>query len=160
MLPSNILIILIIESNNIQYVDDVQIQLCAKVKAMWNDEVLLMINGWGFHVSSFLQTTTLHHSLRSSSWWWSRRTSTGTLCSRCGTCTSSLSRPAWVSWPGAAAEQPFLHFWFPQWFSILNQSINVLFKVQSHHQNGLRALLRKDINTLIKPWKWSQNTSG
>ena len=28
----------------------------------------------------------------------------------------------------------------------INQSINLLFKVQSHHRNGLRALLGKDIN--------------
>ena len=42
----------------------------------------------------------------------------------------------------------------------INQSINVLFKVQSHHRNGLRALLGKDINTLIKPSKWSHNISG
>ena len=40
------------------------------------------------------------------------------------------------------------------------QSINVLFKVQSHCRNGLRALLGKDINTLIKPSKWSHNISG
>ena len=33
---------------------------------------------------------------------------------------------------------------------ILFQSINVLFKVQSHHQNGLRTLLDNDIWTIIK----------
>ena len=33
--------------------------------------------------------------------------------------------------------------------SRINQSINVLFKVQSHHRNGLRALLGSDINTLV-----------
>ena len=42
----------------------------------------------------------------------------------------------------------------------INQSINVLFKVQSHHRNGLRTLLDNNINTLIKPWKWSHNISG
>ena len=35
---------------------------------------------------------------------------------------------------------------------MLKSTINLLFEVQSHHQNGLRALLGKDvINTLIKP---------
>ena len=35
-------------------------------------------------------------------------------------------------------------------FFQFNQSINLLFKVQSHHQNGLRTLLDNNINTLIK----------
>ena len=44
---------------------------------------------------------------------------------------------------------------FCAWVLSIN-SIIVLFKVQPHHRNGLRALLGKDINTLIKPSKWSQ----
>ena len=40
------------------------------------------------------------------------------------------------------------------------QSIYYCFKVQSHHRDGLGALLGKDINTLIKPSKWSHNISG
>ena len=41
--------------------------------------------------------------------------------------------------------------------SLVLTSINQLFKVQSHHRNGLRALLGKDINTLIKPSTWSHH---
>ena len=33
---------------------------------------------------------------------------------------------------------------------LINQSINVLFKAQSNHRNGLRTLLDNNINTLIK----------
>ena len=59
-----------------------------------------------------------------------------------------LNLKAWIRFLWASSVP--LHYTLRGILWSINQSINVLFKVQSHHGNGLRTLVDNSINTLIK----------